>query len=264
MGTIREDIDNEQKDKITKIYRQCLAEMVPIILVEQQFMEHYLFSSDPKAYRSDVDRMLQSMFGHLEQQLLALIEKADSMNKFNTLEMLIISERVLHTFRDYNAFMASLLSTLHTKLTLNWNAFISQEIEWVKSQKMSIKQAGILVPMQKFPAFCNEMYKVVTFGDEKSKEITDVDALVPHDALHFVKQNRIRRTVDHGANGGGNGGGGGGDRQLLNSGSSRTSVVALSREEKGSTRAVLHREEVVFRESEQVTNTIHKMATVCC
>ena len=65
LGTIREDIDNEQKDKITKIYRQCLAEIVPIVLVEQQFMEHYLFSSDVKGYRDDVDRMLQSMFGHL-------------------------------------------------------------------------------------------------------------------------------------------------------------------------------------------------------
>ena len=187
-----------------------------------------------------------------EQQLLGLIDKADSMNKFNTLEMLIISERVLHTFRDYNAFMASLLSKLHTKLTLNWNAYITQEIEWVRSQKMSIKQAGILVPMQKFPAFCNEMYKVVTFGDEKSKEITDIDAMMPKEALHFVKKNRIVRDV--------NGVNGGGDPLLLNG--ARTSFVALSQEEKGSTRNV-HREEVVFRESEQVTNTIHKMTTVC-
>merc|ERR1719249_413802 len=116
--------------------------------------------------------------------------------------MLVISERVLHSYRDFSPFMAALLSKLHTKLTLNWNGFISTESAWISSQKLSIKQAGILVPMQKFPAFCNEMYKVVTFGDEKSKEITDVDALVPHDALHFVKKNRIIRNLDGINNGG--------------------------------------------------------------
>merc|ERR1712176_921724 len=168
-------------------------------------MERYFFDNVSADHadqnEKQIDKILDAMFKGLEAQFIAIIDKADSLNNFHTLEMLIISERVLHSYRDYNHFLASLLSKLHTKLTLNWTKFITQEIQWIKSQKISIKQAGILEPMQKFPAFCNEMYKVVTFGDEKSKQLTDVDALVPHDALHFVKKNRIIRNLD-GLNGG--------------------------------------------------------------
>merc|ERR1712228_834020 len=179
MPTISEDTEGDiNKSKITKVFRQTLAETLPVIITEQQFMERYFFKNASDS-ESAIERILNAMFGGLEAPFFALIDRADSLNNFHTLEMLIISERVLHSYRDYSHFLASLLSKLHTKLTLNWTKFITQEIGWIKSQKISIKQAGILVPMQKFPAFCNEMYKVVTFGDEKSKELTDVSLLIP-------------------------------------------------------------------------------------
>ena len=280
MPTINEDIDDETKNKITKVYRQCLSETLPVIIIEQQFMEKYFFDNKMEKYQNDIERILQSMFKDLESSFIQVIDKADSMNKFNTLEMLIISERALHSYRDYSKFLSSLLTKLHTKLTLNWNKFISQEIDWIKSQKISIKQAGILLPIEKYPAFCNEMYKVVTFGDEKSKEITDIDRLIPKDALAFIEKNIIKRDPeDDDDNDNDNDDEEKKERDLKKKASSnpfdklmneaRQSLVDLQnndnneeKQENAMNNNNNNNNMIVFRESEQVTNTIHKMSTM--
>jgi len=79
--------------------------------------------------------------------------------------------------------------------------------------------------MEKFPAFCNEMYKVVNFGDDKSKEITDINTLIPSLNANKSKLNPFDHDIEE---------------EKIN----------------------INNNSVVFRESEQVTNTIHKMTTM--
>eukprot|EP01084_Bolivina_argentea_P255533 429819_1 len=175
------DCETNNSHKITYIYKQCLSEIIPIIIVEQQIMEKYLFYNiNSKDCVNNIDIILESMFGCLENEFGELIDVADSINCFNTLEMLIISERSMHTYGNgkYNSFLGCLLTKLYEKLVLNWNRFVSQEINWIKSQEINIKKAGVLLPMQKLPAFCNEMLRAISFGHIKSNEFTNMDKLL--------------------------------------------------------------------------------------
>ena len=58
------------------------------------------------------EKMIKTMFNPLISEFEELIDKSDKMDKFNTLHMLIVTERTLHTYQLESDFLASFLTQL--------------------------------------------------------------------------------------------------------------------------------------------------------
>ena len=150
------------------------------------------------------EKMIKSMFNQLLSEFSELIDRADRMDKFNTLHMLIVTERTLHTYQLESDFLASFLTQLQQKLAMLWNKFISNQVDWIQSNEKKVKQAGVLVPFQKFPPFCYQMYQIIITANRSVKSLLYLD--LP--SKKRIEKRNSSMGLILGGNGNGNGGGG--------------------------------------------------------
>ncbi|ETO22975.1 hypothetical protein RFI_14210 [Reticulomyxa filosa] len=106
---------------------------------------------------------------------------ANQMDNFNTLHMLIITDSAVHVFRHQSEFVASFLTNLQRQLAISWGQFVGRECKWITESTTTVKQAGVLPPIGKFPAFCNEMFKIKKTAEEQAVEITGEIRMVEND-----------------------------------------------------------------------------------
>lgn len=57
--------------------------------------------------------------------------------------------------------LAALFTSMQMHLHLLFNSFVDEQVKWIDEQRCAVKQAGVLPPLAKFPAFVERMEGVV-------------------------------------------------------------------------------------------------------
>ena len=175
--------------------RHCLAQVVPLVLDAKAFVADFFYGAsfeadwdtDPAleygAGAAFVDRevkgALEALFGHgrgqaavvLVEELAKLLEGADNRTgkwgaaDLEVLAMVVDVEAVIHANKDRSEFVVSTLTHprhgLQLKLRLLFNAYVQAQIDWIGNVHANTRQAGVLLPLRKFPSFVDASYAAI-------------------------------------------------------------------------------------------------------
>ncbi|EFA76750.1 exocyst complex subunit 1 [Heterostelium album PN500] len=110
-----------------------------------------------------LDHILSEMFDCVAPELKEMVEKADQINPFYLLTMLIDTEQFIssHTTLGptYSSFIIKTLSEVQKTMKSLFNKFIDLQSDSIKSAQPSLKKCGVLSHFKHFPIFVNSLEK---------------------------------------------------------------------------------------------------------
>jgi len=180
-------VDDEKSEciSITTAFKDIIIKVIDIILSERTFIAWFFkkgaaqndeekrdnadmselslresetsFEVDRKEKDDDIaveESMLSNIFGNctlLVDEFTLMLQKTDRQNHFNVLTLLVMTEHILRRQNLSNVIFP--LTRIQGDIQITLNNFIESEQAWIQSSRPAIKQAGVLLPMQKFPSF---------------------------------------------------------------------------------------------------------------
>ncbi|EGG19786.1 exocyst complex subunit 1 [Cavenderia fasciculata] len=111
-----------------------------------------------------LDFILSKMFEKVvSNELKDMVVKADQINPFYLLTMLIETERQIATHSvlgpDYSSFIIKILSEVQKTMKTLFNKFIDLQVDSIKSTQSSLKKCGVLSHFKHFPIFVKSLEK---------------------------------------------------------------------------------------------------------
>jgi len=182
---LRVDDEKSESISITTAFRDIIMKVIDIILSERTFIAWFFkgghvendeekedganmielslhesetsLEVDKKEKQDEIaleENMLSNIFGNctlLVDEFTAMLQKTDKQNHFNVLTLLVMTEHILRRQNLSNVIFP--LTRIQGDIQISLNNFIESEQAWIRSSRPGIKQAGVLLPMQKFPSF---------------------------------------------------------------------------------------------------------------
>eukprot|EP01132_Coremiostelium_polycephalum_P001407 gene1407-1776_t len=119
-----------------------------------------------------LDTILSEMFEGVVPELKELAEKADHLNPFYLLTMLIDTEQFIASHTElgdeYSSYIIKILSEVQKTMKTLFNKFIDLQVESIKSTQTSLKRCGVLPHFKNFHVFVNSLEKYRSKNEEES------------------------------------------------------------------------------------------------
>eukprot|EP01133_Synstelium_polycarpum_P016834 gene16834-20018_t len=180
---------NQKKRTIDAAFRYCLSCLETSVMDEQKFLMDFFLFSDPPTHprpsgggngdhhrhhrsmsssskdkltvaaveglENPLDTILSEMFDCIIPELKEMVEKADQINPFYLLTMLIDTESYISVHAtigpEYSSFIVKVLSEVQKTMKTLFNKFIDLQADSIKSTTHSLKRCGVLAHFKHFP-----------------------------------------------------------------------------------------------------------------
>ncbi|GAM24258.1 hypothetical protein SAMD00019534_074330 [Acytostelium subglobosum LB1] len=126
----------------------------------------------PEGMDNPLNYILTEMFECAIPELKELVEKADQINPFYLLTMLIDTEQFISSHSvlgsSYSSFIVKILSDVQKTMKSLFNKFIDLQVDSIKSTQPALKRCGVLPHFKHFPIFVTSLEKYRTSADIES------------------------------------------------------------------------------------------------
>ncbi|KAK5580858.1 hypothetical protein RB653_000882 [Dictyostelium firmibasis] len=110
-----------------------------------------------------LDLILSEMFDGVVPELRDMVEKADQVNPFYHLTMLLETELYIdaHSYKDadHSSYFVKMLAEVQKTMKTLFNKFLDVQVEAIKSTQTSLKRCGVLAHFKNFHIFVKELQK---------------------------------------------------------------------------------------------------------
>ncbi|KAN0047965.1 hypothetical protein ACTA71_002354 [Dictyostelium dimigraforme] len=122
-----------------------------------------------------LDLILSEMFDSVIPELRDMVEKADQVNPFYLLTMLLQTEVYidLHSRKnpDHSSYFVKILAEVQKTMKTLFNKFLDVQVEAIKSTQTSLKRCGVLNHFKNFHNFVLELQKYKSESDTGSSTL---------------------------------------------------------------------------------------------
>ncbi|KAM9978286.1 hypothetical protein ACTFIY_012050 [Dictyostelium cf. discoideum] len=122
-----------------------------------------------------LDLILSAMFNGVVPELINMVEKADQVNPFYLLTMLLETELYIdaHSRKDshHSSYFVKILAEVQKSIKTLFNKFLEVQVEAIKSTQTSLKRCGVLPHFRNFHIFVKELQKYKSESDTGSSTL---------------------------------------------------------------------------------------------
>ncbi|KAM9960074.1 hypothetical protein ACTFIW_007307 [Dictyostelium discoideum] len=122
-----------------------------------------------------LDLILSAMFNGVVPELINMVEKADQVNPFYLLTMLLKTELYIdaHSRKngDHSSYFVKILAEVQKSIKTLFNKFLEVQVEAIKSTQTSLKRCGVLAHFRNFHIFVKELQKYKSESDTGSSTL---------------------------------------------------------------------------------------------